>query len=85
MTKGQAKLARMLEPFGARKAIAERVGADPTLVTRWGQGRQNPTTVYRIRFVPLGIELMDWETPADSAFLVELATAEATATPPSAA
>lgn len=79
MTKGQAILVELLKPFGARKAIAERVGADPTLVTRWGQGRQKPTTLYRTRFEEhYGVPLLSWDEPADE-------PAEASAQPPSAA
>lgn len=68
-------LLTLLAPYGARKRIAESIGVNPSLVTRWGQGRQSPVTRYRVALErEHGIPVMAWDEPAETA-----------ATPPSAA
>ena len=64
MNKGQRALADLVAGGLSQGAIARSIGATRSLVTRWLQGRQKPTTRYRVLLERIhGIGLTWWDEP----------------------
>lgn len=65
-SKGAEKLARRCQKHGQVTAIAVRLGASQSLVSRWIHGVRVPSPRWRARIQDeLGIGWRSWDEPAD--------------------
>ena len=64
VSKASLALDALLSEYGSQQALANEIGIQPSVITRWRQGRQAPVTQSRIILSNrLRIPIGDWDLP----------------------
>jgi len=66
ISKGSARLSSLCAPHGQVTAIAAKLDAGQSLVSRWAAGTRVPSSRWRAKMQDeLGIDWRAWDEPAD--------------------